>query len=155
MNIQVDELTFERFQREDFPVYQTWFADPELNQYLGPMEPNDPWLEAVLSSQQNGAEFCVLKNGEMLAELGILFPTEEFPGFYITNLAVRPDLRSMGIGSMVLQKIVALYAETSQRWHCFVDQNNPKAIAFLLKNSWSQVNEQADEHGMFEFTYQA
>lgn len=152
MDIQADQLTFERFRREDFPVYQSWFADPELNQHLGPMESNDPWLEEILASK-DGVEFCIFKDGEMLAELGVLFPTEAFPAFYITNLAVRPDLRGMGIGSMVLQKAIALFTKNSEYWRCFVDQNNPKAIAFLLKNSWKRVNEQADEHGMFEFIY--
>ena len=153
MSTQLHQLSFSRFHPSDFEEYLSWFADPELDQHLGPMEANDPWLNYVMSNQE-GTDFAVYKDGEMVAEIGLLFPNEENPAYYITNLAVKPELRRQGIGSLVLSAIIILYPlQRGVSWRCFVHKNNHKTRAFLEKNQWTGQNEFPDEEGFIEFVY--
>ncbi len=153
MPTQLPQLSFSRFHTNDFEEYLSWFADPELDQHLGPMEANDPWLDYVMSNHQ-GADFAVYRDGEMVAEIGLQFPNEENSTYYITNLAVKPELHGQGIGSLVLSAIIILYPlQRRESWRCFVHENNPKTRAFLEKNKWKCQNEFPDEEGFFEFVY--
>lgn len=153
MAIQVDQLSFSRFHPNDFEEYLSWFADPELNQHLGPMEANDPWLEYVMSNQE-GTDFAVYRDGEMVAEIGLLFPNQENPAYYITNLAIKPELRRQGIGSLVLSAIIILYPlQIGVSWRCFIHKDNHKTKAFLEKTQWKCQNEFPDEAGFLAFVY--
>lgn len=49
---------FIKFTSADFAEYQRWFSDPVLNQELGPMKLNDPWLQHILL-QTNGICYSV------------------------------------------------------------------------------------------------
>lgn len=142
------------FKREDFEEYQSWFADPELNKHLGPMEIEDSWLEYVLSNNPEGCEYSVFINQKMVAEVGILFPNSDNPSFFITNLAVNPELRNQGIGSAVLKELVQLHPlKVGQSWKAFVDAENHMAIAFLEKNGWQRLSNIADESNMYDFEF--
>jgi ribosomal protein S18 acetylase RimI-like enzyme len=153
MTTQLHQLSFYRFHPDYFEEYLSWFADPELDQHLGPMEANDPWLDYVMSNQQ-GTDFAVYRDGEMVAEIGIQFPIEENFAYYITNLAVKPELRRQGVGSLVLSAITNLYPlQSGASWRCFVHENNHKTRFFLEKNKWKYQNEFPDEEGFFEFVY--
>ena len=153
MPTQLHQLSFSRFHPDYFEEYRSWFADPELDQQLGPMEENDPWLEYVMSNQE-GTDFAVFRDGEMVAEIGLLFPNEENPAYYITHLAVKPELRGQGIGSLVLSAIIVLYPlQRGVSWRCFVHKNNHKTRFFLEKNKWKCQNEFPDEEGFLAFVY--
>jgi hypothetical protein len=54
------ELQIRKFLREDFPEFRTWFADPELNRRLGPMEEDDEWLDVL--SQQDAIEYSIFRD---------------------------------------------------------------------------------------------
>ena len=43
-----------KFNIDDFPIYQSWFRDPELNQQLGPMD--ETWLKHIISDK-TGAQY--------------------------------------------------------------------------------------------------
>jgi len=147
-------LKIAAFKREDFEEYQSWFADPELNKYLGPMEIEDSWLEHVLSNNPDGYEYSVFINQKMVAEVGILLPNSDNPSFFITNLAVNPKLRNQGIGSAVLKELMQMHPlEKDQSWKAFVDAENLKAIAFLEKNGWERLSNDPDESNMHDFEF--
>ncbi|WP_353482821.1 N-acetyltransferase [Haliscomenobacter sp.] len=142
------------FKREDFEEYQSWFADPELNKHLGPMEIEDSWLEHVLNNNPEGCEYSVFIDQKMVAEVGILLPNSDNPSFYITNLAVHPKLRNQGIGSVVLSELMQMHPlKVGQSWKAFVDAENLKAIAFLEKNGWKRLSKIPDESNMYDFEF--
>lgn len=41
------DFELNRFQQEHYAEYAAWFADPELNRHLGPID--QEWIDAVLS----------------------------------------------------------------------------------------------------------
>src|SRR5262249_55078432 len=111
-------VQFRKFTRADFPEYKSWFMDPELNRQLGPMD--DEWLEYVLN-EQDGAQYTIFRDDEIVAVLGILLPDERRPDYYITDLAVKPSLRGQRIGSGTLQKLFELLPlKPGQKWRAFV-----------------------------------
>lgn len=57
------DLELMQFTNEHFAEYASWFADPDLNRQLGPMD--DAWLELVLrGGEMPGDEtWAVLREG--------------------------------------------------------------------------------------------
>ena len=55
-------LNFRRFQAGDFAMYKAWFADPELERWLGPLD--DEWLAAVLSERASDRATWLISDGE-------------------------------------------------------------------------------------------
>src|SRR5215470_3735472 len=100
------ELQFCKFAQEDFPEYKSWYVDPELNRQLGPID--DEWLAYVLN-EQDGVEYSIFRDQELVAVLGIKLPDEKRPDYVVTDLAVKPSLRGQRIGSRTLQKLFELH----------------------------------------------
>lgn len=139
-------VRFTKFTAEDFPEYKAWYEDAELNMRLGPMD--DAWLDHILT-ENNGCQYSVFCEKELIAVIGILFPNPEHPAYYITDFAIKPALRNQGIGSEVLLELVKLHPlKRGETWRMFIDERNPRAKIFFERNGWNCVSEIPDEHGM-------
>ena len=154
------ELDFHLFKQEDYPAYYSWFQDPDLHKQLGPMqEEEDEWLTYVLNEQAGltefgGSTYSVFSNQELVAVMGIANPSAENPTYGITSIAVNPLLRSRGIGSRILKRIMEIIPlENGQYWIARVAEHNPKAKSFFEKNGWRCVSIPAENNDMFLFEY--
>ena len=49
------DFELNRFQQEHYAEYASWFADPELNRHLGPIDQG--WLDAVLSQPESAERY--------------------------------------------------------------------------------------------------
>jgi ribosomal protein S18 acetylase RimI-like enzyme len=145
----MSELRFTPFRSEDFAEYKRWYDDADLNAHLGPMD--ESWLQAVLH-ENNGREYAVFSGSELIAVVGIKFPTPEHPSHYITDFAIKPHLRSKGIGSQVLRALLKMYPHHTG-WRSFVDAKNLRAQKFFRSNGWQEVSEEPDDHGMVELEH--
>jgi len=140
-----NQLTFSKFKAEDFTEYRSWYKDALLNRELGPMD--DEWLEHVLK-ETDGCEYSIFRDNELIAVVGIKYPVEKYPDYYLTDFAIKPDSRDQGIGSAVLEELMRLHPlKPRQSWKAVVNVRNTKAAAFFKKNGWS-VADKPDEHGM-------
>lgn len=139
-------LTFSRFAAADFDEYTSRYDDTALNMHLGPM--GKAWLESVLS-QTNGIDYSIFLEGELVAVIGFMYPDAAHPFYFITDFAIKPHLRSRGIGSAVLRELLHLHPlKPSHYWRTVVDVNNPQAKSFFEKNGWACLTQASDEHGM-------
>lgn len=146
-------LDFNIFKKEDFPEYLTWFQDPDLHKRLGPMEDDDEWLTEILQDD-DGCTYSVFMNEKLVAVIGLVFPNKEFPIYCISSIAVKPMLRSKGIGKKVLQGIIELHPlEKGQYWKAFVDEKNPKATSFFERNGWKFVGRLPENNEMLVGEY--
>lgn len=147
------DLDFKKFKQEDFPEYLGWFQDSELNKRLGPMQEEDEWLTVVLTEEE-GCTYSVFQGHELVSVIGLVYPNKQYPSYCITNIAVKPMLRSRGIGKQVLTKIMTLLPlEKGQYWKAYVDEKNPKATSFFEKNGWRSVSKLPENNDMFIFEY--
>ncbi len=144
------KLRFSKFKEEDFLEYQSWYEDADLNQRLGPMD--EKWLQHVMKAT-DGCEYSVFLDRELVAVVGIKFPNPQHPAFYITDFALKPHLRSQGIGSSVLRELLMDYP--SSDWRVFVDVKNPRAKLFFEKNGWVCLSGTPDGDDMFELQFNA
>lgn len=143
-------FTFSAFKAEDFDEYKSWYADALLNKELGPMD--DDWLKHVLHAK-DGCEYSVFRGTELVAVIGIKYPVETYPDFYLTDFAIKPDLRYQGIGSQILSELMTLHpCKPGQVWKGFINARNTKAIVFFRKNGWN-VADTPDKDGMLLMQY--
>lgn len=143
-------MEFRRFQRDHFPVYRSWFADPWLNAALGPMD--EAWLEHILK-EDSGAQYAIFEQGQMVAVLGVVWANEQQQYHTITDLAIQPSQRRKGLGGKILHQIVGqLKVPESKGWITYVAAKNPKAIDFMKKSAWLHL-ESAPMYA-FRFDYQ-
>ncbi len=134
------------FREADFPEYKSWYEDADLHARLGPMD--DEWLTHVMK-KEDGLQYSVFLDGALIAVIGLLLPNERHPAYYITDVAVKPSLRSKGVGSEILQQFMVWHgSETCRTWRAFVDARNSQAKAFFERNGWSS-SDAPDEHGMW------
>jgi ribosomal protein S18 acetylase RimI-like enzyme len=146
-------LVIAQFTKKDFPIYKDWFEDTELNTRLGPMD--DDWLEYVMN-QVDGCQYSVFDENKLVAVIGIILPDEKHPAYYITDFAIRPDLRGKGVGSEVLRSFLKQFPlKPGQTWKTFVDTRNPRAKTFFESNGWVCQSEFPDKDGMFELQFQS
>lgn len=139
------------FQAEDFPPYESWFADPVLYAQLGPMDRY--WLEQVLSDADK-ALYSILRGDLLVAVVGVCLPTSAHPFFFVTDLAVRPELRGTGVGRAVMALVMnRAELQSSPLWRASVRPDNPGALAFLIKLGWTrlEMGNPFDELLEFEF----
>lgn len=99
-------LEFSTFAAEHFEPYVQWFEDESLNKQLGPA-PNQEWLEHVLHDA-TGKQYSVFRAEELVAVVGVVFATKENPVNVISDLAIKPILRSTGLGRQVLAALPLL-----------------------------------------------
>jgi len=142
------------FQAGDFPQYESWFADPVLSAQLGPMDRD--WLQHVLNDT-GGIEYSILRDDELAAVVGVCLPVEAHPYYFVTDLAVRPELRGSGIGRAVMSLVMNRpELQSSPLWRASVRPDNPGALAFLIKLGWTrlEMGNPFDELLEFEFRRQ-
>ncbi len=140
------------FQAGDFPAYESWFADPVLNAQLGPMDRE--WLQHVLADTA-GAQYSVLRGDELVAVVGICLPAEAHPYYFITDLAVRPELRGTGVGRQA-QALLMTHPDLqgSTLWRAGVMPDNPGALAFLARLGWARREPDTPFDELIEFEFQ-
>jgi ribosomal protein S18 acetylase RimI-like enzyme len=150
MNAEIGKhsLEFLPFESKHFSEFQSWFADPELNKWLGPMEADDPWLAATLQ-QTNGQTFGVWESSELVAVVGVTHRNDQHDYLVINQIAVKPEHRNQGLGSRVLSELREVYP--GQAWKIFVDEKNTRAVDFFARQGWVQGS--ADSEGMVEFDF--
>lgn len=147
------DLIINKFKTEDFPTYLAWFKDPELNKRLGPMKEDDEWLEYILQ-EIDGATYSVFRDKLLVAVIGIVLPSKEYPHFTITNIAVNPAWRNQGLGTAALKKVMDVHTlKKGEYWLAYVDEKNPRAKSFFERNGWTFPRKTPEKTGMFLCEY--
>ncbi len=100
-------MIFAKFTAGYFEEYRAWFSDPIIRQHLGE-EVTEEWLGFVLSDD-TGQQLCVLVDNQLNAVIGVVFPTQQFPAYVISDIAIKPDLRGSGIGRQVIENLLAKF----------------------------------------------
>jgi hypothetical protein len=103
---------------------------------LGPMVENDPRLHQVLHADPNDQiDYSVFQWDQMVAEIGIGFPTSEHPYYVITNMSVKPTLKWQWIGAQVIKQSMKLHKlKVGQTRRAYVGNKNIKAKQFFEHN---------------------
>jgi len=128
-------MEFRAFKKEDYTVYASWFADPWLNQALGPMD--EEWLEYILQDN-SGTQYAIFIANEMVAVLGVVWAPSKEAYHLISDLAIRPEKRRQGIAFKVLKALLELSdLPPAKGWLTYVDEHNPKALRFMEKMNWT------------------
>jgi len=130
INESIESYTFE-FSTEELiiAIDKLLIETPEY--YDGVDE--DEWLSLILNEQKglnefDGCTYSVFQNEELVSVIGIAYPDKKDPCFGITNIAVKPILRSTGIGKRIFKKIMKLHPlKKGQYWIAPVDKSNLKA----------------------------
>jgi len=139
------------FLKEDFDTYCTWYADPDLNRELGPMD--NEWLEYVLN-ESPPKEFSFFEDGSLVAVIGTEAPeTGEDSTWYITAIAVNPAMKRKGIGKRALQLLLEHHSARDnppKAWIAWVSLNNSVAKFFFTELGWSGAVK-TDANDMYQF----
>ncbi len=142
-------LKFERLCSEYFDEYNSWFENESIKKALYSID--QEWLEFVLNDE-TGVEYAVFLDGELIAVLGVEFPTDEDPYFAIKNLAINPSKFRRGLGSQVLTELIKLHVlKEEESWVAFVELNNLVAQKFFEKNNWKRVEDSDEGDAMIRY----
>jgi RimJ/RimL family protein N-acetyltransferase len=147
-------LDFKRFQREQYAEYASWFADPNLNHQLGPMD--EEWLDSILSEPESaGITWAVFRGDELVAVVETVFdPHHQLPAA-IAAIATKPTLRRQGIAAAALHHILTLHHTQGITEHiAYVSTHNPAGRRCLEKVGFIQAASEPNEHGYHEFRRQ-
>ncbi|MGB3798898.1 MAG: GNAT family N-acetyltransferase [Lewinella sp.] len=141
-------LEFRPFRKEDFIEYKSWYAEKQLDRWLGPMDAK--WLEYVMNDT-DGREFAILREDMLIAVVGIDLPQRGEEYSAITDMAVRPELRNQGLGGRVLSRLLQeVPLSKGEYWACYVEPDNAGARRFFTRQGWQAFSE---EEGMVRFEY--
>jgi len=147
-------LELRRFQLEHFAEYASWFADPELDRHLGPMD--QEWLDLVLSQPEGeGITWAVFRGLELVAVIETVFdPANRMPAA-ITALAIKPGLRRQGIGTSVLRLILSHHKSRGIVEHvALVSIHNPGGWRCFEKAGFAPATAEPNKHGYVMFRHQ-
>ena len=146
-------LELKPFEPEHFAEYAAWFADPELDRHLGPMD--QAWLEVVLSQPEAaGATWAAFRGMELVAVVETALDPERRLPAAITAIATKPGLRRQGIGTNVLGQILSLHGSQGILEHvAYVSVHNLGGWRCLEKAGFVPVASEPDEHGYIEFRH--
>ena len=146
-------IEFKHFQREYYAEYASWFIDGELNRHLGPMD--EVWLEAVLSQPKSaGVTWAVFRGIELIAVVETVFDPERHRPAGIIAIAVKPNLRRQGIGTMVLQQFLSLHESQGIVEHVtYVSIHNSGGRRCVEKAGFVPITTKPDELGYIEFRH--
>ena len=141
-------LTLHPFSRHHYPAYAHWFADPRIDDALGPMD--EAWLEHVLDDDE-GVQYAVCVGDQLVGVVGLLLGDANHDYPVITDLAVRPDLIGSGVGSRILNLVYERHPlPPGRRFVTYVATRNQPAQRFFERNGWEMTT--ADEQdGMLEY----
>jgi RimJ/RimL family protein N-acetyltransferase len=146
-------LELKRFQQEHSVEYASWFVDPELNRYLGPMDQD--WLDAVLSQPESaGVTWAVFRDRELVAVIETVFDPENRLPAAITAIATKPSLRLQGIGTTVLGLILSLHNKQGIFEHvAYISINNTAGKRCIEKAGFVPITSEPDQHDFIEFRH--
>jgi ribosomal protein S18 acetylase RimI-like enzyme len=143
-------MEFRKFTAEDYPEYSSWFEDVQLQKALGPID--EEWLNYVLNDEEEGMELAVVSESKLVAVVGTTLPHDQYAYRIITGIAVKPALRSQGLGSKVLVKFLEeVQLEAGEYWVSYVEKSNVCGQAFFEKHAWTKF----EEEDMFRYEYRA
>ena len=143
------KFELKQFTENDYAEYKSWFDDARVKAALFYID--EKWLTHILNDKK-GVEHTVFRGGELVAVVGILFPTEKHPSYGITNIAVNPKHFRTGIGSKVLKLLFKKYdLKADQYWLAFVDEKNTEAQSFFEKNGWIWIKNGEAGEGMMRY----
>lgn len=98
------------------------------------------WNINILKSElnnNNSLYFVAKKQNEILGFIGILI---NFDFTEITNIVVKKDFRNLGIGKMLLEKIIEETKKINKEMICLeVNENNISAINLYKKYRFKEV----------------
>ena len=146
-------LNFRRFQAGDFAMYKAWFADPELERWLGPLD--DEWLAAVLSERASDRATWLISDGETpVAVVETALHPDNASLAAVTGLAVKPDRRGQGVGTAVLQEVLALHRREGRLEHlAYINEDNWLAQRCFERSGFVPVTPTPNEEGYLEFRH--
>lgn len=135
-------LRLRPFLREDFEWFAPWFADPELDAQLGPIDAE--WLEAVLGDTRGeqlvAEESDGPRAGEAVAVIGLVWAGPGHPEITVSDLAVRPELRRSGVARRVLDALSERdFSDPGHGLLAYVDPENPAAQALFTGLGWAHT----------------
>ena len=137
------------FEKAYYNTYLEWFENEKIKASLYGID--QEWLDHILKDK-SGSEYMVLDDEELIAVVGVEFPTSENASYAITNLAVNPRLLRRGIGAHVLELLYQIHSlKVDESWIAFVEDKNEAAQSFFSKNGWI---EEVKEDGMIKFRKQ-
>ena len=142
-------LKFKQFGSEHFDEYKGWFDNERIKSAL--YDVDKEWLEFVLNDV-SGREYAVFSGGELVAVVGIEFPTAEHASYALKNIAVHPGKFGQGIGSEVLKKLLLLNPlKEGENWMAFVEEENRVAQSFFEKNGWNKEIDGSNSDQMIKY----
>lgn len=126
-----------RFERADFPAYADWFVEADLARFVGTMD--HAWLEAILSDGST-RQFSVLCGGALAAVTGVHMPDADHDYHYLTDIAVRQDLRRAGLATWLLRQLLGHPDfQTTSHWQAAVRPDNISIQSLFQKTGWSRI----------------
>ena len=88
----------------------------------------------------------------MVGVIGVKHPSIDGDNLVITDIAVCPKMKGMGIGSTMLSELSRLYPNVSHsNMVAYVATSNARAIAFFAKNKWVQIKDEEQGDDMIKF----
>lgn len=140
------------FQRDDFPKYESWFADQLLNNTLGPID--SEWLEYVLQ-ETDGAQFSLFQNEVLVCVMGVCWSNAKNPFHVLTDLAVHPQFRRLGIGTLSISLLFAyLQTVAKTKWVAYVHAENQGAKGFFESLGWVKAEDLWQSMDLLAFSYE-
>jgi RimJ/RimL family protein N-acetyltransferase len=151
MGFPVMDLEIRPFARTDFAEYGSWFADPDLNRNLGPMD--DGWLEPAVSGGEvaDDETWAVLRDGQLVAVVEALVDTNDRSSYMISAAATKPALRGQGIGTAALKHVLDLHKSRGILKHAAkVSVDNTAGQRCAAKAGFVPLNSEPDQYGYIE-----
>jgi RimJ/RimL family protein N-acetyltransferase len=145
------DLEVRRFAREDFAEYASWFADPDQDSNLGPMD--DAWLELAVSGGEVAGDetWAVLRHGKLVAVVEAMVDTDDRSSYMITAVATNPALRGQGIGTAALQHVVDLHTSRGILKHAAkVSVDNTAGQRCAANVGFVPLSSEPDRYGYIE-----
>jgi GNAT superfamily N-acetyltransferase len=145
-------LHFRRFQWEYYQEYASWFSDPELDRYLGPM--GEDWLSAVFSQKaEHGVTWAVFTGTEMVGVIETVFDAPNSLPAGITALAVKPTRCKQGIGGAMLREILLRHCGNGILDHCAYIKTSNEAARQLFEGQGFEPVSEPDKNGYIEYCH--
>lgn len=139
------------FEKKDFEAYRSWYADPNLNRELGPMD--QQWLEHVMDEMPR-RQYSFIEDEVLAAVIGTEGPKPNEIAWFITDIAVHPERKRNGIATRALNLLIEEHREHStcpESWIAWVDAKNIAALKFFRRLGWNH-SEHPDAENMFQFS---
>ncbi|MEL6683162.1 MAG: GNAT family N-acetyltransferase [Pseudomonadota bacterium] len=134
MELDQEQIKLRRVRREDYSWIKHWFADPWLDQALGPID--EAWMDHVLAAH-DGVELVGEVDDAPVAMIGLVWAKVGQPLHAVTSLAVHPAKRRCGYGRQIL--IAALQWHEIPKaagWMAYVDDDNHPPAQMLRSMGW-------------------